>query len=201
MTKNSINLLQPELLPEKQVLTLSRVAIILAISLVVMLSWSALVKVQHQSLSVKVNDLTQENNIQSELVSNLENELAQRKVDGLLTEKLDRLKLVMKHKEALHRELTDPSRTFVAGFATAMDELSALHYKDIRLQHIKINHDDMSFTGLAKVPEAVPAWLAGFENSTLLSGKSFVHFKLSQNEQGLTEFVVSSVAKQGSFDE
>jgi hypothetical protein len=38
----------------------------------------------------------------------------------------------------------------------------------------------------------VPAWLAGFENSLLLSGKSFSHFKLSENEQHMTEFTVSS---------
>jgi len=98
----------------------------------------------------------------------------------------------MLNKKALYKELTDPSRTFVTGFAAAMTELASLHHKDISLQTVNINTQDMTFSGLARVPEAVPAWLAGFENSTLLSGKSFIHFKLSENEDKITEFVVSS---------
>ena len=50
----------------------------------------------------------------------------------------------------------------------------------------------MSFTGQARTPQAVPAWLAGFQQSRLLSGKAFVQFKLAKNEQNITEFVVSS---------
>ena len=55
----------------------------------------------------------------------------------------------------------------------------------------------MTFTGLARTPQAVPKWLAGFKQSKLLSGKAFVHFKLSKNEQNITEFVVSSMKKGG----
>jgi hypothetical protein len=55
----------------------------------------------------------------------------------------------------------------------------------------------MTFTGLARNPQAVPAWLAGFQKSRLLSGKAFVQFKLNKNEQNVTEFVVSSIAKAG----
>ena len=73
-----------------------------------------------------------------------------------------------------------------------MSELSQMHRKDIRLQSIQINNNDMTFSGLALSPEAVPAWLAGFKNSLLLSGKSFGHFKLTENKDNVTEFVVSS---------
>jgi len=80
-----------------------------------------------------------------------------------------------------------------------MNELAQLHHQDIRLQTININNDNMTFSGLALTPEAVPAWLAGFENSLLLSGKSFSHFKLSENEQNITEFMVSSKAQEVSL--
>ena len=98
----------------------------------------------------------------------------------------------MQHKNALHTKLTDTKLTFVSGFAMAMDELSAMHHKDIRLQGVNIRNDNMHFSGLAKSPEAVPAWLDGFQQSKLLSGKSFVGFKLSKNKDNITEFVVSS---------
>jgi hypothetical protein len=98
----------------------------------------------------------------------------------------------MNHKQALHENLTNPNRTYVSGFAGAMDDLAKLHHQDIRLEVININNDNMTFSGVALTPEAVPAWLAGFENSVLLSGKSFSRFKLTENKQNITEFMVSS---------
>ncbi len=190
--KNRINLLQAELLPEKELLTFSRVVTIWVASLLIMIFSAVLTGYKHQSLSAEHRTLKKMNNEQTAQVKDLERQLSSRKVDAQLKHKLATIKLLMKHKAALHAKLTDPSRTFVTGFADAMDELSTMHHQDIRLQVININHDDLSFTGLAKTPQAVPAWLAGFERSTLLSGKSFIHFKLSKNEENITEFVVSS---------
>lgn len=190
--KHSINLLQPELMPEKVLITLPRVAAVWGIALAVMVAWALITQYQSKQLSNQYQIVKQENDRVKANASELEQQIATRRVDRQLAEKFAMMTLLMKHKHALHDKLTDPSRTFVTGFAAAMEELSAMHHQDIRLKEIHINNDDMSFTGLAKVPEAVPAWLAGFENSVLLSGKSFVHFKLSKNEQDMTEFVVSS---------
>jgi len=41
----------------------------------------------------------------------------------------------------------------------------------------------------------VPAWLAGFENSTFLSGKRFVNFVMKENEKSEIEFTVSSIGE------
>ena len=50
----------------------------------------------------------------------------------------------------------------------------------------------MVFSGLTKNPQSVPAWLAGFENSTFLSGKRFINFVMQENEDQVIEFTVSS---------
>jgi len=42
--------------------------------------------------------------------------------------------------------------------------------------------------------------LSGFKQSRLLSGKNFLNFKLKNNEKNLTEFVVSSIAKEGESE-
>jgi hypothetical protein len=89
----------------------------------------------------------------------------------------------------------------VAGFASSMTELSLMHHKDISLQHVNITYQDLTFSGVARTPEAVPAWLAKFETSKFLSGKSFINFSLNENEQKLTEFLVSSKSKTGGADE
>ena len=56
----------------------------------------------------------------------------------------------------------------------------------------------MSFAGFAKKPESVPQWLSGFEQSTLLSGKHFKHFKLEENENNITLFTISSTLKSSA---
>ncbi|MDX2369726.1 MAG: PilN domain-containing protein [Colwellia sp.] len=190
--KYSINLLQPELLPEQVLLTLPRVALLWVVAFMLMLGWGIVTEFQHQSLQEKLNVLQKEKVKQDKLLASLTTQLTSRKIDGKLTDKLATIKLLMANKKELHKKLTNPNKTYVAGFATAMNELAQLHHKDIRLQTININNDNMTFSGLALTPEAVPAWLAGFENSLMLSGKLFSHFKLSENEQHITEFTVSS---------
>jgi len=197
--KYSINLLQPELLPEKVLLTLPRVVLLWVVALTLMIGWGVATDVQHQSLQEELKVLKKEKVKQDKLLASLTTKLTSRTVDRELEEQLSAMKLLMKNKKALYEKLTNPNKTYVAGFATAMDELAQLHHPDIRLQRININNDNMTFSGLALTPEAVPAWLAGFEKSLLLSGKSFSHFKLSENEQQLTEFIVSSKVQQESL--
>ena len=78
-----------------------------------------------------------------------------------------------------------------------MVELAELHDKNISLQRVSIGNGNMTFSGIARTPDAVPSWLSGFESSTFLSGQRFVNFSLTENEQKLTEFVVSSAKSKG----
>jgi len=190
--KISINLLQSELFPEKKLLSLPRMVGLWIFALIVMTTWAVISDYQYKKIVKKHRHSQTETKRQSALVADLEKQIANRRADTELIDKLDTIKLLLQHKSALHTKLTNTQLTFVSGFAMAMDELSAMHHKDIRLQGINIRNDNMYFTGFAKSPEAVPAWLDGFQQSTLLSGKSFVGFKLSKNEDDMTEFVVSS---------
>lgn len=198
VNKLTINLLQPELLPKKVLLTLPRVVGVWCAVLVVMLGWVLQTQYSQDSLRTKLTALQQENEQHTNLQNTLTMQLSERKVDKILSDKLDTIKIVMSTKQALHKKLTNGSNTYVAGFAGAMSDLAELHHKDIRLEMININNDDMTFSGLALTPEAVPAWLAGFENSALLAGKSFSRFKLSENTENITEFMVSSKDDTGA---
>ncbi|TPH17809.1 PilN domain-containing protein [Litorilituus lipolyticus] len=190
--KHSINLLQAELLPEKVLLTLPRVVMLWGALLLAMVIWAFVTHSSNKQLKSTYSVLQKQSNKQSQQVNTLEKKIANRAPDKQLQDKLATLNLLMRHKQGLHGKLTDTKRTFVVGFAKAMQELSQMHHPDIRLTQININLDDMTFSGLAKKPEAVPAWLAGFEDSVLLSGKSFVQFELTRNEANMTEFTVSS---------
>ena len=185
--------MQPDLLPKKPFWTLTKVVAIWGIALASMMLWIVVNSSQIQSLIAQNNQLKIEKNQLQTRQSNLEAELANKKPDQNLVNKLATLKFVLANKESLHQQLTDSTKASVAGFASAMTELSELHHKDVSLSQVRIANNDMTFSGIARDPEAVPMWLAGFEESIILSGKSFVHFKLEENEQNMTEFVVSSV--------
>lgn len=199
-SKLTINLLQPELLPKKVLLTLPRVVLVWGFTLLIMLGWVLQTHYTQGTLQTQLTFLQQENSDYTNLQNSLTAQLSSRKVDRELSDKLETLQLIMKTKQALHTKLTNGSNTYVTGFAGAMGDLANSHHQDIRLMAININNDDMTFSGVALTPEAVPAWLAGFENSTLLSGKSFSHFKLSENEQHITEFMVSSKVEAPSHE-
>lgn len=197
MAKLSINLLQEDLLPKNVLVTLPRVAIVWAIVFAVMFSWSLLNNYQVNQLTVQNQKLSRIETSQNALLVQLEAQIKANRADAKVIEELAMLKLLLSNKKVLHRELTDPSHTSVAGFASAMTELSSMHHKDISLEHVNITSLDLTFAGVARSPESVPAWLAKFEHSHFLSGKSFINFTLNENEQKLTEFVVSSKADTG----
>jgi len=201
MAKLSINLLQADLLPKDVLVTLPRVVMLWAFTFAVMLSWSLFNSYQVSQLTVEDQKLSRIKNSQDALLAQLEAQIKSNRADTKVIEELAMLKLILSNKKVLHRELTDPSYTSVAGFASAMTELSSMHHQDISLEHVNITYQDLTFAGIARSPESVPAWLAKFEHSRFLSGKSFINFTLNENEQKLTEFVVSSKANVGSVNE
>ncbi len=192
MAKYSINLLQADLLPPKVLWTLNRVASLWLVALALMLVLIFIVQLQVNSLSVEFQALNLLNSNQKVQLQNLELAVAKNRQDTELLAQLNTIKLVIENKQHLHQQLTDPAQTYSAGFSTAMVELAELHDKNISLQRVNIGNGNMTFSGLARTPDAVPNWLSGFESSTFLSGKRFINFTLSENEQQLTEFVVSS---------
>jgi len=192
MDKVSINLLQAELIPKQPLWTLKRVFILWGFAFVAMFSWMLLTQSQEQKLRNEHNTLKQTKADNDRYLAVLEAKVAENKADAVLVEKLATLKLLLVNKSSLHTQLTDVSSTYTAGFSSAMTELSQLHHKDISLQKVNMKADSLVFSGLARKPEAVPTWLAAFEQSTFLSGQSFGYFNLAENEQKLTKFTVSS---------
>ncbi|MDO6444746.1 PilN domain-containing protein [Colwellia sp. 1_MG-2023] len=192
MRKLSINLLQAELMPEKPLWTLKRVVSVWAIAFVLMLGWMFYSNFQLTQRTHEFNQANEQKQKYEALQADLEIQVSQNRADPLLQEKLATVKLLFVNKTNLHKQLTDTNSTYSAGFSKAMTELSELHHQDVSLQKVHMNKSHMTFSGIARKPEAVPTWLAAFDNATFLSGQSFKHFSLSENEEAVTQFTVSS---------
>jgi len=197
VAKHSINLLQAELQTVKVLWTLKRVVALWGITLVVMLGLIFIVELQVSNLSTEFATAKSINSQQKLQLQNLESAINNNRRDSELLAQLNTIKLVIANKQHLHQQLTDPTKTYSAGFSTAMEELAALHDNNISLQKVNIGQGNMTFSGIARTPDAVPNWLSGFESSTFLSGQRFIDFSLTENEQKLIEFVVSSAQSEG----
>ncbi|ASP47416.1 PilN domain-containing protein [Cognaticolwellia beringensis] len=197
MAKYSINLLQADLLPKKALWTLNRVVTLWVVTLVVMLGLIFITQWQVSNLEADFEVIKSQNISQTSQLQNLESAISKNRQNTTLLTELNTIKLVIANKEHLHKQLTDPTKTYSVGFSSAMAELAALHNKNISLQRVNIGNGNMTFSGIARTPDAVPNWLSGFESSTFLSGKRFINFSLIENEQKLTEFVVSSAQSKG----
>ena len=194
--KNSINLLQAELFPKQAPLTLKRVVISWVAVFSLMLVAVFISQFYAKSGATQLVSLHKLKASQDKQLTDLENKTRENKPDRVLVYKFDTLKLVMANKQSLYKELTNPNSTYVAGFAKAMTDLSDMHSADISLQQVIIEHDELTFSGMARTPEAVPAWLSLFESSTVLSGKVFSHFRMSENDSNFTDFVVSTTTSE-----
>jgi len=201
MQKLSVNLLQAELIPQQALWTLKRVVTLWGLVFIAMFAWMSISQLQHQQLNDEFSIVNSKQKQQAARLTHLELQISKHKADPALEKQLATLKLLLVNKKALHTQLTDTSTTYAAGFSMAMTELSELHHRDISLQKVKMMLNELTFSGLARKPEAVPLWLAAFEDSTFLAGKSFTHFSLSENEDKVTEFVVSSNAAASSAGE
>lgn len=196
MIKSSINLLQPELMAKKPFFTLRNVVIIWGLVLAFMVAIAGYSQWHLQTLQTKVNRLEQQNQQLKAQSETLQQQLARHKPSSRLQAELDTLKALITNKKYLHRHLTNTDYSYIGGFASAMAELSALHHKDISLQHITIGESSMSFSGVARNANAVPSWLANFEQSQVLSGKTFQQFQMS--EQQNSKLIAFSVSSTGS---
>jgi Tfp pilus assembly protein PilN len=198
MAKHSINLLQADLLPVKALWTLNRVVGLWSLTLIAMLGFIVIIQIQLASLEAEFETVNLLNSNQKLQLQNLELAVSNNRKDSELLAQLNTIKRVIANKQHLHQQLTDPFQTYSAGFSNAMAELAALHDKNISLQRVNIGNGHMTFSGIARTPDAVPNWLSGFESSTFLSGQRFINFSLTENKQKLTEFVVSSAASKES---
>ena len=145
MAKHSINLLQADLLPTKALWSLTRVVTLWGVTLVVMLGLIFIVQWQVNSVKAEFDAVNLVSTAQTNELKSLELAISKNRQDTKLLAQLNTIKLVIANKEHLHEQLTDPSKTYSAGFSSAMVELSALHNKNISLQRVNIGHGNMTF--------------------------------------------------------
>ncbi|MGR5141591.1 PilN domain-containing protein [Photobacterium sp. DNB23_23_1] len=74
------------------------------------------------------------------------------------------------------------------GYAGMMQQLSAAASGDISVQHLRVKGPQLNLEGLARTPDAVPAWLQMFKQYPSLSDRRFKLMSLGRNKQNIVTF-------------
>lgn len=74
------------------------------------------------------------------------------------------------------------------GYASMMQQLSAAASGDISVQHLRVKGPQLNLEGLARTPDAVPAWLQMFKQYPSLSDRRFKLMSLGRNKQNIVTF-------------
>jgi len=194
--KYRINLFQDELIPDTPLLTLPRVLWLWLIVAVIMFGLASVSNYQEARLNSQAFDIQSKKRQQDDKIAALTLDMTNHKPNAQLTAKLQTLQDLIANKKNVYSYLTNTEESYIDGFAKAMSDLALVHSRNISLTQINIDEQHVSYGGVARSADAVPAWLSKFEQSKVLSGRLFNHFELTENERKLIEFSVSSYSKK-----
>ncbi|WP_371376613.1 PilN domain-containing protein [Thalassotalea aquiviva] len=201
MTKLRVNLLVAELVETQSWLSLKNVVLTwLAVFAMLLLGhlWLeqqlALKLEEYQELTVSKGDLEHQ-------IQQAQNQLDQAAGSEAEIELLNILKSQVKTKTRFYQQLELQLQKTQQGFSKVMNELANFHHPEISLSTIRVNNLNIELIGEAKEANSVPLWLSGFEQSDYMKKQRFQHFTLVENEQGQTQFKVSSDPGQGEVDD
>ena len=196
MNKHSINLLSDDLLPKADFLTLSRVVGLWLVVLVGSIMATVITSNSLTKEQSKYTQLVEEKDASDALLTNLEQQISSNRADGVLLDELEQLKTLVNMKSTVAKKLSDEVSDDAFGYSSTMSALADLHHRDISLNRVAIIDNEITFIGHAKDADSVPQWLSGLEKSDLLKGMKFSQFSLSESENKLTQFIVSSSDKK-----
>ncbi|SUI92637.1 fimbrial assembly protein [Shewanella morhuae] len=198
MIKYRVNLYTPSLLPPKQKLTFARLgtyALSVVLLLVVCMSYSYW---QVSSLRQELQLVTQKKQQLDTQKQTLEAELAARKADPALVERVDLVTQQLELKQLLMQELSLRASLTSRGFAPVLNDLAVVADGSVWLSHIVINEQDFMFEGFAEHPQSIPLWVDKLKTTHTLKGQAFSSMSMDRGEDKPLAFTLKSNSKEAT---
>ncbi|MCD9466259.1 MSHA biogenesis protein MshI [Photobacterium iliopiscarium] len=195
-SNSALNLYRDSLLPLKEWMTLSHLAMSWGILFVIFMGWFGFNQWQnmeqqkqldHQQsvLTVEKNQLhLMTDKIASMVVDPLKASQAKKLETELITKK-NALKAIYKHDDSLK-----------VGYAELLNQLADASNGDISLQHIYVAGELMDLNGMARNPDAVPRWVGVFNRYSSLMDRRFQKMSLGRNDKNVVTFSLQAVKSQ-----
>ncbi|MEC6797750.1 MSHA biogenesis protein MshI [Photobacterium sp. S4TG1] len=191
-----LNLYRDSLLPLKQWMTLSNLAISWGILIVIFMGWFSFNQWQNieqqKQLDHQQSLLTVEKN-QLQIITD---KIAAREVDPFKISQAKTLEAELVTKENALKAIYKHDDSLKVGYAELLNQLADASNGDISLQHIYVAGKLMDLNGMARNPDAVPRWVGVFNRYSSLMNRRFQKMSLGRNDKNVVTFSLQAVKSQ-----
>lgn len=197
MMKTRVNLFTQEFKPKKEKLNLLHASSIFGVVFVLMLG---LIVSAHYDEQQLISELDKQNNVLEQLESEnneLNAQLEQHIENPVLRQQLAGINNKLRYQQDILSVLGQLSAVQNSSFSVLMDDLARLRDDDLRLQTIRLSADTMTLEGIAREHEAIPRWVAQFEQGSSLKNREFTSLNIGRNAEDIITFKLTNTAQGG----
>ena len=195
-----LNLYRDSILPLKQRMTLSNLAISWGVLIVIFMGWFGFnqweITEQQKQLDQQSSMLAAE---QAQL-SQIEGKIKSMLVDPTKVTESEKLSAELAIKESVLKAIYKHDDSLKVGYAELLNQLADAANGEISLQHIYVAGKVMDLNGIARNPDAVPRWVGLFNGYSSLMNRRFQMMSLGRNEKNVVTFNLQAINKQNEFD-
>lgn len=193
--KQQVNLFTDDFQPRREWLTLDQLAGS-AVAVIVLVALVALVLQQSlNSLRKEQRQLESDVSEQSELVSQLETSLQERREDAALRDRVERLERQVRDRRRLLERADEVTQATREGFTPYLRGMARHSFDDLWLTAIRVNlvGGHVGLEGRALSGDKVPEYLQLLTHEDVFEGRRFAHFSIDREEDSdVLGFSVSS---------
>ncbi|GHA54634.1 PilN domain-containing protein [Photobacterium aphoticum] len=180
---HGINFYSDALKPKVERMTLTNVVLswgVMALVLAAVMGWQGWQQHQVQ---------TQRDSVQQELqqvlgeIQHTQRVLASRVPSPLKHQLAERLAQQLASKQSALAVISQHDDSLTVGYASLLQQLALADSQDIALQHIHATGTQLSLSGLARTPAAVPAWVQQFQPYPALASRRFQQMVLERDSE------------------
>lgn len=197
MIKTRVNLYTQAFKPKKEKLNLTHACAIFGAVLVIMFGFIVSAYYDEQQL---ISELDKQHLLLEQLESEndeLNAQLSQHIENPVFRQQLTSINKKLQYQQDILSVLTGLAAVQNSSFSVLMDDLARLRDDDLRLQAIQLSADTMTLKGIAREHEAIPRWVAQFEQGSSLKNREFTSLNIGRNDDDIITFLLTNKAQGG----
>ncbi|MGF1685792.1 PilN domain-containing protein [Photobacterium japonica] len=192
--ESGINFYSDTLRPKVEILTFTNMIMSWGIIAVVLSGYASWQGWQQHQLALQKRDADYESAQVQLQVQQTKSALTQRTPSALKMQRADQLALKLASKQAVLAVISQYDQRLQVGYAAMMQQLAQVKSPDIALQAIQVTGLQLSLSGVARTPDAVPTWVQKFQPYPALNHRRFKQMNLERKPDNTLSFTLRAEA-------
>lgn len=180
MIKQRVNLYQPVLYVQRQLLSLSRLMYAWLLLCVLLVSVFYMLQQRNQQHAVQLVEQQRQLETAQQEITMYQQALAQRQPAPALLQQHQQLQHSVQQKQQLLSYLSGQQQRASLFYSPVLQHLQQIDRRELWLTAFSLQQHYSSFAGIALQPEAVPQWLAELGSLHYFRGQRFSQLDLQQ---------------------